>query len=32
MIEFFVKRPVTTIMFVAVFVVLGIVSFFQFIY
>lgn len=29
MIEFFVKRPVTTIMFVAVFVVLGIVSIFN---
>ena len=29
MIEFFVKRPVTTMMFIAVFVVLGIVSFFS---
>ena len=29
MIEFFVKRPVTTVMFIAVFVVLGIVSFFN---
>ncbi len=29
MIEFFVKRPVTTIMFVAVFVILGIVSIFN---
>ena len=29
MIEFFVKRPVTTIMFVAVFVVLGFVSYFN---
>ena len=28
MIEFFVKRPITTIMFVCVFVVLGIVSFY----
>jgi HAE1 family hydrophobic/amphiphilic exporter-1 len=29
MIEFFVKRPVTTVMFIAVFVILGIVSFFN---